>query len=145
MEQPPRFVKREDLQDFFFSALTAEKTFKRIIVLLRKGATAESLARTFLYTGVIEGLYTPDLMLLTARDVYYLVLAIARVGGVDNVKAKNPDEEYEEFMETLLPTLEEEGAAIDTPEEKFAAGIFSGLSDISSTPEEPIMKIEGFE
>jgi len=135
LEHPPRFVKKEELHDFFFQKLTSEKGFKQTVLLLKAGASAESLARTFMYTGVMQGLYNTDLMLTTAEDVYYLILAIAKVAGVENLRTREKDAKYEEFVDSLLPALKREGAAIDTPEEEAVVRIFSGLGEMDDTEE----------
>ena len=141
MEQPPAYVDRAELQDYFFEKLTSKSAVKKILLLLKTDASVESIARTLLYTGVIQGMYTPDLMLLTAKDVYYLVLAIAEASGED-FTAKNPDVEMESFIDYIIPALRDEGQAIDTPIEEAAVTIFS-MEELDD--DEPLINLGGME
>lgn len=130
IEQPPKFTRRDEVQDYFFDLLTSEKGSEQIVMLLEAGAPVEGLARTFLYTGAIKGLYTVDIMLLTAKDVYYLIAAIAKVAGVENIKMKNPDVQREKFLDSIIPALERaKRTPEETPVEEKIGGLFDGLKE----------------
>lgn len=127
MEYPPRFVKVEDALDFMWETLTQRKKINQVVLMLKQGATAESVARTVLLAGFMQGLWTVDLVLLMAGTVMYQVAAIGERAGV-KVNMKNPDKAYNSFLKQMATMTNEEPS---TPElelpGKEEMSIFKGL------------------
>jgi len=91
---------------------------------MKNGVSAETLARTIVYAGLIENLWTVDLALLIIPTVMYQIATVGKAAKVKDLKIKNPDYEQEEFLESFLPTLDEKASP---KAEEAAAVIFKGL------------------
>lgn len=101
MEHSPQFADPNDACEYLFDQLTSPRTAAKLIALLKAGAPAEALARTFVFTGVMNGKWTPDVALLIVRTVWRMVIAIAAKCGLTDIKLLNPRNDYLEFVNQL--------------------------------------------
>ena len=64
-EGQPRFTDMNDALEYFFDKFTEEELFEDLMDLLEDGVPVMSLVEIFLQQGFQEGLFNPDLMLLS--------------------------------------------------------------------------------
>lgn len=118
-EKPPKHSSLKAALNDIFIALVDENVFPSLIKSLRKGVPVVDLASGVLMEGFRSGKFNPDLMLLLAEPVIYLIMVLAARAGVKNYRInvdKNPldtDKNPKETIETLksLISLEAEKAS----------------------------------
>lgn len=116
MENPPNFTDPEQASEVLFSKLTQPQNSVKIKKMLQAGASAESIARTVLFTGTSKGEFTPDLALLLARPTLGMVAAIGKKTGAGDFKMMNDDPEMDEFFASIGGVGEQEEPIEEEPE-----------------------------
>ena len=73
-EQPPRYPKFEDALDTTMERMFQPRNVAKVLTMLDAGVDAESIARVVLFSGFMEGQYTPDVAILMGQNVYEAVV-----------------------------------------------------------------------
>lgn len=105
-EQPPRYPKFEDALDTTMERMFQPRNVAKVLTMLDAGVDAESIARVVLFSGFMEGQYTPDVAILMGQNVYEAVVTMGTIGGIKNLKLENnskarPDIDFAEEMANL--------------------------------------------
>tara|TARA_R100000742_G_C4278162_1_gene100686 strand:+ start:1261 stop:1782 length:522 start_codon:yes stop_codon:yes gene_type:complete len=105
-EQPPRYAAFEEALDETMKKVFQSKNVAKVITMLDAGVDVESIARTIVFSGFMEGQYTPDVGMLMSKNVYEAILTIGVLGEVENLKLENKpsqanDISFEEEMANL--------------------------------------------
>ena len=90
-------------------------------------------SRKLYKTSFEDGLFNPDMMLLVAEPLAYMIATLAERAGVDFTIMGDPDEyENDEGEEDKLPTLNKALSSIDKPqlEEDFPSELSEGLEQV---------------
>tara|TARA_R110002020_G_scaffold333416_1_gene548808 strand:+ start:1988 stop:2488 length:501 start_codon:yes stop_codon:yes gene_type:complete len=88
-DKPPRFPKFEDALDTTMERMFSPKSVSKVLTMLDAGVDAESISRVVLFSGFMEGQYTPDVAVLMGQNVYEAVVTIGTIGGIKNLKLEN--------------------------------------------------------
>ena len=102
-EGPVEFTDQEDVLNYYFELLTAEDKFEDVMDLLEDGTPVMDLVQILLMQGFQEGLFNPDLMLIMAEPLAYLLIALAERQGIDVEIMSEEDEEGN--TDTSMPTF----------------------------------------
>lgn len=114
-EGPVEFTDQEDVLNYYFELLTAEDKFEDVMDLLEDGTPVMDLVQILLMQGFQEGLFNPDLMLIMAEPLAYLLIALAERQGIDVEIMSEEDEEgttgtsmptFKAAMNSVEPTSE---------------------------------------
>ena len=97
-ERPPEFTNLEEATHSLFNTIYSPETAGNILLSINNGVGIIDLASITLYTGFLEGKWTPDLMLLLAEPTMYMLMALAE-------KAEIPYEfeAGDEYLNELSP------------------------------------------
>lgn len=95
-EGPPEFTSLQDALGFLLNNILEERAIKDIIRSLSAGIPVSELAYMIIYEGFRTGRWNPDLMLLLAEPVMYILLYIAERADIGNIKIYT-DEENEGY------------------------------------------------
>ena len=93
-EQPPEYPNPRDALDYISSIILQRDAVKEIVQALAKGAAVGDIAMAILYTKFTEGKFNPDVLLLLAEPVMFLIMAI---GEEANIKYNIEGEDLDEF------------------------------------------------
>lgn len=85
-ERPPRFVNIEEAALFIWDKIHGQEQLERIIVLLDVGVSVDSLTKTIVFGGFVEGAYTPDVAALLFPIVQRMIFSIGKKAQVKNIK-----------------------------------------------------------
>jgi hypothetical protein len=107
-EQPPRFTSVHEASEHIFNNLIKEENYVPLMRLLLDDMPIMDIAQTLIFTGFTEGKWNPDLMLMLAEPVAYMLLALAERAGIDPVIYRGEDEDELEEEEVLGVTFEKE-------------------------------------
>lgn len=92
MEKPPLLTDPNKAAQYFWDKLHSNpKHIVKLVVLLRKGVPAEYIARTILFTAIMNGVIHINTAMLVAKILTKQIIAVGHVKGVKNMKLKNPD------------------------------------------------------
>ena len=102
-EQPPRYPKYEDALDTTMERLFEPKNAEKIVTMLEAGVPVEGIARTIVFSGFMEGQYTPDVGFMMAQPVFEAIMTLGDTGGVKNLKLElgNRDSQDMEFKSNM--------------------------------------------
>lgn len=89
-EHPPQFTDPKKAADMVWSQLMNKRNIEQVAVMLHKGIPAEAIARTVLFGGFANGKWSPDVAMLIAKPVLYMIAAIGQQAGIDDMKITMP-------------------------------------------------------
>ncbi len=91
-EGPPKFTDRNKILEHYFEIFTEEETYEAMLDTLESGMSVMEIVQVFLMQGFQEGLFNPDMMLLVAEPLAYMVAALAERADVDFTIMGDEDE-----------------------------------------------------
>jgi len=94
-EKPPQYTKLADALDYYFATFTEEGTYEKLLSTIEGGMPIMELVQIFLYQGFEDGLFNPDLMMLLAEPLAYMLAALCEREDIDFVITSDVDEEEE--------------------------------------------------
>lgn len=122
-EQTPEFTEMRDALEYLFVAITQEETYEPLMQEVASGLPIMDFVQVFLFEGFNNGKWNPDLMLLLAEPLTYMIMALAERLDIDYVIYRGED---------LEDAAEEKVLGISGTEEivekiKKARGVPSGV------------------
>ena len=82
-EGAPKYTDQEEILNYFFELFTSPEVFEKLMDTLDDGTPVMDLVQVFLIKGFQDGLYNPDLMMLLAEPLAYMLIALAERQGID--------------------------------------------------------------
>ncbi len=101
-ERPPEFANPKHALDYMVGLIFQPEAMKNIVQALANGAAVADIAMVSLYAKFTEGKFNPDVLLLLAEPVMYVIMAIGEEANIKyNIEDSNDldeldDEDYEE-------------------------------------------------
>ena len=126
-EQPPQFVNVHEASLYLWDYLTEdEQRYEALMMGISKGVQVMTIVEVILFEHFQDGMWNPDLMLMLAEPLAYMLIALAERLDLD-IKIDNEEEEGDVFgasmqedmmdkMRTVAQTGETTG--VITPEMK---------------------------
>tara|TARA_R100001126_G_C4808281_1_gene140534 strand:- start:231 stop:755 length:525 start_codon:yes stop_codon:yes gene_type:complete len=92
-ERPPLLTNKDEALAFFLELFTEEERFAAIIQSLEEGVPVMDLVQLFLIKSFRDGEINPNLMLLLAEPLAFMIMALGERAGVDDIKiVEDPDD-----------------------------------------------------
>ena len=131
-EKAPLYTDRTDVLENFFEMLTEPKVYEGLLDTLETGITVMDVVQTLLYQGFRQGDFNPDMMLLVAEPLAYMIAALAERADVDFIISE--DDEDDEDDEEDLPVLSEKLSNIKNPQmdEKFPEELKTKIDNVEA-------------
>jgi hypothetical protein len=99
MERPPLLTDPKEAAEYFWDKLHSDpKHIIKLVVMLRKGVPVEYITRTILFTAIMHGIIHINTAMLVAKILFKQIVAIGKLKGVKNMKIKNPDMDFANFV-----------------------------------------------
>lgn len=132
-EKAPLYTDRTDVLENFFEMLTEPKVYDGLLDSLETGITVMDVVQTLLYQGFRQGDFNPDMMLLVAEPLAYMIAALAERADVDFIISEDDDEDDEDD-EGDLPVLSEKLSNIKNPQmdDKFSAELKTKIDNVEA-------------
>tara|TARA_R110002050_G_scaffold159439_2_gene288874 strand:+ start:310 stop:834 length:525 start_codon:yes stop_codon:yes gene_type:complete len=112
-EGSPQFTDQEELLNYYFELLTSEDVYDNLMDALEQGFPVMDMVQTLLLKGFEDGLFNPDLMMIVAEPLAYMMIALAERQNIDVVITSEDDEDeessipmFKQAMSTVSPTEE---------------------------------------
>ena len=102
-DNPPLYPSFEDALDKTMEKMFERKAASRITTMLDAGVPIEAIARVVLFSGFMEGQFTPDVAMLMSKNVFEAIATIGELAGVSEFKVSldGKDPEDVEFMSNM--------------------------------------------
>ena len=84
-EQAPQFTEQNDVLEYYFDLFTSEDVYERILDLMEDEVAIMDIVQIFLTKGFQEGLFNPDMMLIIAEPLAYMLISLAERAGIEFV------------------------------------------------------------
>lgn len=133
-ERPPLLTNKDEALAFFLELFTEEERFAAIIQSLEEGVPVMDLVQLFLIQSFRDGEINPNLMLLLAEPLAFMIMALGERAGVDDIKiVEDPDDPDIDEVQTnqfakLLTNIKQPEDDEDFPiEEKIEEVDFDSL------------------
>ena len=91
-EGPAQFSQKEDALEYLFVLLTEEDTYENLLNMLMGDIPIMQIVKMILYKGFTDGLWNPDMILILAEPLAYMIMALAERADID-FKIDEDDEE----------------------------------------------------
>lgn len=96
-EQPPEFANPKDALDYMVGLIFQPEVMKNIVQSLAKGAAVADIAMVSLYAKFTEGKFNPDVLMLLAEPIMYIIMAIGEEANIKyNIEDSNDLDELDE-------------------------------------------------
>lgn len=126
MEKPPLLTNPEEAAEYFWDKLHSDsKHITKLVVMLRKGISAEYIARTILFTAIMHGIIHINTALLMGKVLVKQIVAIGKLKGVKNLKIRNPDMDFANFVAENKKYMYDESPAYTAEQSPIKAGLLS--------------------
>lgn len=95
-ERPPRFTTKEEVINYFADEFLDEETFPELMQLIREGVPIMDLVQLYLTQAFEKGLLNPDLMLLVAEPLAFMLMGLAEQQGIEYTITDKDDDELDD-------------------------------------------------
>ena len=92
-ERPPEFVSKTEALEFFLDAFLQEEKYDAIMEVLREGTPVMDLVQLFVMDAFKSGKINPNMMLLLAEPLAYILLGLAEKEGIRAEIVDDPDDD----------------------------------------------------
>ena len=116
-EQAPEFANPKDALDYMVATIFQPEPMKEIVGALANGAAVADIAMVMLYTKFTEGKFNPDVLMLLAEPVMYVIMAIGEEANIkyniedsndlDNLDKEDDAEEEKEKIKEFKTVFED--------------------------------------
>jgi len=118
-EQPPVFTNIKEAREAVFLEILKEENLEVIINLLDDGMSVAKVTEMLLFIGYTKGQFNPDLMMLLAEPVMYMLLALCEAVGIEPIvntdDGDDPEEMTAEENEQVSKILKGQEAVLRNP------------------------------
>ena len=131
-ESAPEFTVQREALEYLFTVITDESKYVDILIAIDNGVPIMELTQVILFKGFTEGKWNPDLLLLLAEPLAYMLMALSERQGIDYIiNSDDNDEQTEEDRNLITKNLQ---SKLKSSQDKVKANI--------SLPPEITQKIE---
>ena len=103
-EQAPEFTVQREALEYLFVTITDEEKYVDILMAIEQGVPIMELTQVILFKGFTEGKWNPDLMILLAEPLAFMLMALAERQGIDYVINRDDAEDEAEDERKLSTT-----------------------------------------
>ncbi len=130
----PEFTNKQEALRHFFSLITEENRFMRLMELLEKGIPVMDIVQLLLIKSYQKGEINPDLMLIIAEPLAYLLLGLAERQGIQAVIVDDPDDPDEDETNIFRSKLQ----TIQKPQEDEELQLQDKIDSVPSLMERSV-------
>lgn len=91
-EQPPEYANPKEAMLYVFETLTVPETTTNMLLSLDNGVGVIDIASITLYSGFLEGKWSPDVMMLLMEPTMYMIMALAEKAEIEYQLEAGDDE-----------------------------------------------------
>ena len=95
-ERPPEFTNVHEASMYMWDFVTEDETYAALMTGISKGVPIMSIVQVLLFDQFQQGKFNPDLMMMLAEPLAYMLIALAERLDLD-IKIDNDEEEGDVF------------------------------------------------
>ena len=122
-EKPPQFTVPREAMHYLLERLLDPAVAENTLVSIINGVGIIDIASIMLYTGFIEGKWSPDLMLLLAEPTMYMIMALAEKAEIDYILDTGDSKVREATPTEQISAMKEGNTYLDNLRFKAAEGV----------------------
>jgi len=84
-ESSPEFTVQREALEYLFILITDEEKYIDVLIAIEGGVPIMELTQVILFKGFTEGKWNPDLMMLLAEPLAYMLIALAERQGINYI------------------------------------------------------------
>jgi hypothetical protein len=134
-ERAPKYTDKSEVLTYYFDLFTDEDNYGNILNALDEDISIMEIVKVFLFKGFEDGLFNPDMMLIVAEPLAYMIAALAERAGVEFTIMGDADEyeDDEEEEDDKLPVLNKALGTINKPQmdEDFPSELADSLEKVT--------------
>lgn len=97
-EKAPEFVDLDKSLKYLLEIITQKEAYASLISMMDDGVPLMEITQVLLFQGFTEGKWNPDLMMILAEPLCYMLLALAERADIDAVIYDGEDEDQNPEM-----------------------------------------------
>jgi hypothetical protein len=106
-ERPAEYTNPREAMLYVFETLTVPDTTANVLLSISNGVGVVDIASITLYSGFLEGKWSPDLMLLLMEPTMYMIMALAEKADIPySLEAGDDEAPVEMSPEKQIETIE---------------------------------------
>lgn len=118
-EQPPTYTNRNDALEYFFALFVDEENYPKIMDLISTPFPIMDIVKIYLIEAFEEGIINPDMVMLLAEPLAYMLMSLAERADIDFVierteEGDEDDDDEEGTEERSLGVLDNALGRMDT-------------------------------
>ena len=98
-EKPPQYTDRNDALEYFFAKFVDEDNYPKIMELIAIPFPIMDIVKIYLTEAFEEGVINPDMVMLLAEPLAYMLMALAERADIDFIIERAEEGEEEEGEE----------------------------------------------
>ena len=107
-EKPPEYTELEDAIRYLFDLFIDSENYGPIIEVIADGTPLMDITQGVLFKGFTEGKWNPDLLMLLAEPVCYILMALAERADVNFIIYRGEEEDEEDAAKIFDVSMEKE-------------------------------------
>ena len=132
-EHPPQYTDPEQVLDGLYDKITSGEFTEQLIAMLDAGVPVEAVVRVIVFSGFMQGKYTPDVGFMIVEPLMKLVAAVGIRAGVKELRLSLEDLSNNKFLKDMadLKAAKEEMGTItqeiqqDLPQPEAGPGLLA--------------------
>jgi hypothetical protein len=113
-EKPSEYTNPKEAMLYVFETLTVPETTTNLLLSLSNGVGVIDIASITLYSGFLEGKWSPDLMLLLMEPTMYMIMALAEKAEIPySLEAGDEESPVEMSPDKQIETLQKGISELD--------------------------------
>ena len=132
-EHPPQYTDPEQVLDGLYDKITSGEFTEQLIAMLDAGVPVEAVVRVIVFSGFMQGKYTPDVGFMIVEPLMKLVAAVGIRAGIKEVRLSLDDLSNNKFLKDMaeLKAAKEEMGTItqdiqqDLPQPEAGPGLMT--------------------
>jgi hypothetical protein len=146
-ERPPEYTSVHEASEYLFLNMIEKESYIPLMQALASGVPVMELTQLVLFTGFQEGKWNPDLMVLLAEPVAYMLIALAEKSDIDVVFYRGEEEDEAEEEELFGLSMEAETLARlksasksgEIPIGTFSPALVEKIEEVPEVPQESLL------
>ena len=125
-EKSPEFVELDESLRYLLEIITSKEAYVSLIDMMDDGTPLMEITQVLLFQGFTEGKWNPDLMMILAEPLCYMLLALAERADIDPVIYSGEDDDEDENPEMFNVEMQKdkfEKLSADARKNTIPAGV----------------------
>jgi len=100
-EHPPQYTDPEEILDGLYDKITNGEFTEQLIAMLDAGVPVEAVVRIMVFSGFMQGKFTPDVGFIIVEPLMKLVAAVGIRAGISKLKLSLDDLSNNKFIKDM--------------------------------------------